>query len=266
MVEVHVLMVPSLRSSMAKAASLIVKADYNVVFINFPYNLQPIISSYAAGQMTLSHLINIIRSKNLIPEPVNSWLYFHEPLLESLQALKRTTKIICYRDVDNFHLLINAASKIASLTLRVNVTGKVDVEEWIKTIKQPLNQDSTDLEAELVGSKAEGKSVCITGLFGWKLAKHIKKFGHKVSVRCVEKQYIMKPLETLEILLEKGKLTPQNVEQLVKEHATFIKDYVLNAKNIDEAYFTWIKRHRLLNINSEFKCVDQSSRLAISNN
>lgn len=252
MAEVFVLMVPNLRSSMAKAASLIVEADYDVVFINFPYNLQSVVFRYASERLTLKDLLNVIRSERLIPEPINTWLYLNEPILESLPILlKRNAKIYCYRDVDNFHLSMENASKIASLTLKVNVTGKVDLEEWIKTIGQPLNLSSMDLEAEFIGFKAEGRSVCITGLFGWKLAKRIKEFGHKVSVKCVEKLYYMKPVETLEILLERGKLTPQNAEQLIKEHAKFVRDYVLNTENIDEAYFTWVERRKLLNQNAK---------------
>jgi len=251
MAEICILMVPSLRSSMEKAASLIVEFDYDVVFLNFPYNLQSIVSRYTAGQMILNHFLAIIKTQHLIPEPVNSWLYLNQPLLERLPTLGNKAKIFCYRDVDNFHLSMETASKIASLTLKVNVTERIDVEEWIKTIKQPINHNLTSLEAEFIGSRAEGKSLCIAGLSGWKLADHIRKFSHKVSVRCIEKQYIMKPLETLELLLENRKLTRQKAEQLIKEHATFIRDYVLNTKNIDEAYFSWIKRHKILNLNAK---------------
>ncbi|MCS7114747.1 MAG: hypothetical protein RMJ15_09100 [Nitrososphaerota archaeon] len=252
MAEVCVLMVPSLRSSMAKAASLIVEADYDVVFINFPYNLQSIVLSYASEHLSLNDLVNVIKSERLIPEPINTWLYLNQPILETLPTLqKRNAKIYCYRDVDNFHMSMENATKIANLTLKVNVTGKVDVEEWIKTVMPPLNLSSTDLEAEFIGFKAEGKSVCITGIFGWKLAKRIKGFGHKVSVKCVEKRYYMRPVETFEILLERGKLTPQNAEQLIKEHAKFVRDYVLNTGDIDEAYFTWLGRHKLLNQNAK---------------
>lgn len=251
MAEVHILMVPTLRSSTAKAANLIVQSDYDTIFLNFPYNLQSIVLSYAAHQITLNHLLNMIRIQNLIPEPVTTWIYLNQPLLECLPKLKEETKIFCYKDVDGFHMSMEAASKIASLTLKVNVTEKIDVEEWIQTLKQLINQNLTDLEAEFIASRAEGKSICITGLNGWKLAKRIKEFSHKVTLKCVERQYVMKPLETLEILLEKGKPEPQTIQQLIKEHATFIKNYVLNTKNIDEAYYTWIKKYKLLNINAK---------------
>lgn len=87
MAEICILMVPSLRSSMEKAASLIIEFDYDVVFLNFPYNLQSIVSRYTAGQMTLNHFLAIIRTQHLIPEPVNSWLYLNQPLLERLPTL-----------------------------------------------------------------------------------------------------------------------------------------------------------------------------------
>lgn len=252
MAEVCILMVPSLRSSMAKAVSLIIEANFNTVFLNFPRNLQSLVLSYASERLSFRDFINVVKSERLIPEPVNTWLYLNQPILESLPSLqKRNAKIFCYRDVDSFHLSMDNASKIANLTLKVNVTGKVDVEEWIKTIKQALDMSSLDLEAEFVGCKAEGKSVCVAGLFGWKLVKRIEEFGHSVSVKCVEKLYCMKPVETLEILLERGKLTQQNAEQLIREHAKFVRDYVLNTENIDEAYFSWLARRKILNQNAK---------------
>ncbi|MEM2767594.1 MAG: hypothetical protein QXQ47_04710 [Candidatus Bathyarchaeia archaeon] len=237
---------------MAKATSLIMEADYDTVFVNFPHNLQSIVLSYASERISFRDFVNMVKSERLIPEPVNMWLYLNQPILESLPLLqKRNARIFCYRDVDDFHLSMENASKIANLTLKVNVTGKVDVEEWIKTIRQAVNLSSVDLEAEFIGCKAEGKSICVTDLFGWKLVKRIKEFGHRVSVRCVEKLYYMKPVETLEILLERGKLTPQDAEQLIREHAKFVRDYVLSTENIDEAYFSWLGKRKILGQNAK---------------
>ena len=248
MAEVDVLIVPSLRSSAVKAANMLINGGYNVVFLNYPNNLQPFIRSYAYGLASLKDLVERIKCGSFIPEPVNSWLYLNEPILEVLQRICKDVKIFCYKDVDYYHMLADAASKIASLTLRVNITGKVDVDEWIKTLKESFRTETADWEAEVITFKAEGKTICLAGIEGWKLAKKIRGFGHKANVKCVERLYCLKPLETLEILLEKGKLTRENAEKLVREHAKFIRDFVLNTCNIDEAYRSWLEKRKIVGL------------------
>ncbi len=245
MAEVDVLIVPSLRSSAVKAANMLINGNYNVVFLNYPCNLQSSIRSYAHGFASLKDLIAYIKRGRLIPEPANSWLYLNEPILDALQKLGKDVKIFCYKDVDQYHMLTYVASKIASLTLRVNLTGKVDADEWIKTLRSASKTETADWEAEIVAFKAEGKTACLAGIDGWKLAKSIRKFGHRTYVKCAERLYCLKPLETLEILLEKGKLTWEDAEKLIREHAEFIRDFVLATCNIDEAYCSWLEKHRL---------------------
>lgn len=252
MAEVDVLIVPSLRASALKASNILVSSHYDVVFLNFPHNLQTVVSSCVLGITTFRELVDKINCGRLVPEPVSSWLFLNEPLLEALQNLGRNVKVYCYRDVDHNHILADAASKIANLTFRVNVTGKVDVAEWIKILKETFRPELTELEAEFIGLKAENRSACISSLSGWKLAQRIRMFGHTVKTRCVEKLYCFRPIETFEVLLEKGKLTQEDGEKLIREHAKFIRDYVLNAKNIDEAYRLWVGRHKIISLGAKF--------------
>ncbi|MBS7616229.1 hypothetical protein KEJ45_03400 [Candidatus Bathyarchaeota archaeon] len=252
MAEVDVLIVPSLRSSAVKAANML-NGNYNVVFLNYPYNLQSSICSYAYGFASLNDLVERIKCGSFIPEPVNSWLYLNEPILEVLQRLRKDVKIFCYKDVDHYHMLADVASKIASLTLRVNITDKVDVDEWIKTLRWSLRTEATDWEAEVVASKAEGKTVCLAGINGWKLAQRIRGFGHKANVKCAERLYCLKPMETFEILLEMGKLTREEAEKLVREHAKFIRDFVLNTCNIDEAYYSWLEKRKIIGLSRKLQ-------------
>lgn len=255
MAQVDVVMLPSLRSSAVKAANMLINGNYNVVFLNYPSNLQSFICSYAYGFVSLKDLVEHIKCGSFIPEPVNLWLYLNEPILEVLQRLGKNVKIFCYRDVDHYHMLLDAASKIASLTLKVNVTDKVDVDEWIKTLKGSFRTDTADWEAEVVALKAEGKTACLAGIDGWKLAQRIRRFRHEVNVKCVERLYCFKPLETFEILLEMGKLTREEAERLIREHAKFIRDFVLNTCNIDEAYCSWLEKRKIigLGLNRKFQ-------------
>ena len=237
---IEVLIVPGLQSSARKAADLLVSSRYDTIFLNFPRNLQSLVSSYVLGMQSLESLRRTIESEKLVPEPVGTWFYLNDPILEALGRLNRTVKVFCYKDVDNYHLQIDAASKIANLTFRASATGKVDVDEWIKVLKESLQYDALAHEAEYVIYRAEGKTVCLTGLGGWKLANRIKMMGHEAAVRCVERFYRFKPLEVMEALLELGKLTRGVAEKLIWEHVEFVRGYVLSTETIDEAYFLWL--------------------------
>ncbi|MEM3666866.1 MAG: hypothetical protein QW222_07290 [Candidatus Bathyarchaeia archaeon] len=253
MAEIDVFILPSLRSSAVKAANMLINGNYNVVFLNYPCNLQSSICSYAYGFASLKDLVERIKCGGFIPETVNSWLYLNEPILEVLQRLGKDVKIFGYKDVDQYHMLADVASKIASLTLRVNVTDKVDVDEWIKTLSGSFITGTIDWEAEVVAFKAEGKTVCLAGIDGWKLAERIRRFEHKANVKCVERLYCLKPLETFEILLERGKLTREDAEKLVREHAKFIRDFVLNTCNIDEAYCSWLEKRKIIGLSRKLQ-------------
>jgi len=237
---IEVIIVPGLQSSARKAADLLVSSRYDTVFLNFPRNLQSLVSSYALGTQSLENLRKTLEYEKFIPEPVGTWFYLNTPLLKALCKLNRSVRIFCYKDVDYYHLQMETASKIANLTFKASTTGKINVDEWIKVLKESLQYDATSYEAEFVAYKAEGKTICLAGLAGWKLANHIKTLGQKASVKCVERFYRFKPLEVMEALLELGKLTRDVAEKLIWEHVEFVKSYVLSTKTIDEAYFLWL--------------------------
>jgi hypothetical protein len=242
---IEVLIVPGLQSSARKAADLLVSSRYDTVFLNFPRNLQSLIRSYALGSQNLESFRKTIEIGKLIPEPIGTWFYLNAPLLEALGKLDKNVKVFCYKDVDYYHLQMDAASKIANLTFKASATGKLNVDEWIKILKESFPADASFFEAEYVAYRAEGKTICLAGLAGWRLANHIKALGYKASVRCVERFYRFRPLEVMEALIELGKLTRDAAERLIWEHVEFVKRYVLPSKTFDEAYYLWLlsKQH-----------------------
>jgi len=244
MPRIDLLIVPSLRASAAKAAEVLTSLNYRALFLNLPSNLQYLISEYALGNISLQEMLYKIESMRLIPEPVGSWLYLNEPLIEALKKLKKSVKVYCYRDVDYHHMLTEASVKIASLALRVSVTNRVNVEEWIRILKGCCRPEILEREAEFISFKTEDKSLCITSLSGFSIAKKLRKLGHRVKVRCVERLYCFKPIEILEAMLEKGKVSYEAAEGLIREHVEFIKDHVLTSKDPDEAYYSWLHEKR----------------------
>lgn len=234
MAEIHILIVPNLRNSYEKTAMMIKNSFYDMIFLNLPRNLQSLISKYYYGKINFNEFIE--KLKILLPEPKNTWIYLFEPILKIINEI--STEIYCY--LENFEEILENSIEITILTLKANITGKIKLEEWLKIIK-PLSLNSS---IEFIAYKAKGKCLCISNLFGWKIAHKIKKYGHEVYLKCVESFYRLKPLETLTLLLEKSKINPEIAEYLIKEHIKFINEYVLKSNNLDEAYLLWSYRFR----------------------
>ena len=244
MSRIDVLIVPSLRSSAEKAAEILADFRYDMIFLNLPMNLQSLISEYISRSISLQELISKIGRMKLIPESITSWLYLNEPLLKILGRMDKPIKAYCYVDVNYYHVLFEAAVRIARLTFKTNVTGRIDVNEWISVLREHIRPEAMKQEAEFISLKARGDSICIAGLSGWRMARILRGFGHKVKVRSAEKLYLFKPLEILEALMERRNLTHKVAEELIREHARFIRDYVLTFKNLDRAYYSWINERR----------------------
>ena len=155
------------------------------------------------------------------------------------------SEIYCY--LEEFDKIMNNSIEITILTLRSKITNKINIKEWLDI----LNQSTIDIEniIEFINFKAYGKSLCVTELSAWKLAKKLREFGYDVKIKSIERIYYFKPLEILSILLEKGKINEKIAEELIKEHIRFIYDFVITHENIDKAYFSWINQKYLKKFN-----------------
>ena len=57
-------------------------------------------------------------------------------------------------------------------------------------------------------------------------------------------------------LIGMGRLMHRSVTNLIREHVKFVREYLLISKDLDEAYYSWIRRRRkdirLLNAHINF--------------
>ena len=241
---IEILAAPSLRTSWKKMAAHLEKVSYDRLFLNFPQNLEGIITELSEGKLSYEDFIENIEEERLVPEPVGSWAYTAEPILRSLEELKLRNpllKIHCYREVDYDRLSAKVASDIAALTLRTSITGKVDVERWKETVKERIERKSAALkdEANFIHEMASHFSACSSGLDGELLKQYLSEKGEKVNLINMEELYHPTPLETLEGRLAREELPDEEVIKLVREHVKYIRDYILMSKNRDQAYYQW---------------------------
>ncbi|MEM2936599.1 MAG: hypothetical protein QW231_05440 [Candidatus Bathyarchaeia archaeon] len=263
MAEVKILITPDhIKAAASKAAELIKKLDYEVLFLNFSRNLENGIKELAEGA-PYDYVLDRLRELKLIPEPTGSWEYGAEPILRALRGIqlkKPGLKIHCYKDPDLTSLSEQLAEKTALLIFRWCSTGKMELEEWKALLASwlDLETEALDREADLLIKKAEvgDKNVCIAGFNGRHIKAHLKEAGYHVRLQCLYVPYHFTPLEILarEIRLapSKGSTLPsQRIEELMEQHARFIRDYVTVSENYDDAHRHWMwdrapwLRHRM---------------------
>ncbi|MDH5688570.1 MAG: hypothetical protein OEZ48_12015, partial [Candidatus Bathyarchaeota archaeon] len=138
---IAILAAPNLRTSYMKIAERLKGLYCDSLFLNFPENLEPLVRDLVENRLSYRAFIEEIRKRKLVPEPINGWRYTAEPLLKSLieaKLLKSGLQLYCYKDVNHNMISANIAGKIALLTFRANMTGKIDIEDWKKIFNRGI--------------------------------------------------------------------------------------------------------------------------------
>lgn len=245
----------NLRASFEKAASLLKSVDYDILYLSVPRELNMLVDELSLGA-PYGQFIEEVKRLGVIREPISVWEYRLKPILLAIRGLRLrrpSVRVICYRSSSLENISTKVAEEIAVLTLRVNVTGKVDVGEWrsmlskmVNTISRISGDDDNYLLRAWMKDSMERKAVCISDYFAKGLLKKAREMGIKATLRCILAQYVFTPLEVLvrEYIVagERGlTLSDDRIEKLVRMHAVFVRNYVLSNKCYDEAYFNWLR-------------------------
>ena len=231
MSKIEIFAVPDLYTSHRKLIERLERSSLLDLFLNQPKDLEPYLTALARDELSYGDLIQRIREDQLIPEPIDSWRYPVEQLLKSLPRLKgrnRELRIHCYVNPDYHKALNEKASEVARLTLRSNITGRIEVEEWETNILDWLGKKCEELEkeADLIGEGLREQAVCVTGYDGKVLEELLTRRGHEVTWRSVEEFYHPKPMEALGRNLEKsrGSRPKKETRNLIMEHLKYVKE------------------------------------------
>jgi len=242
---IEILVAPNLRISWMKTVAHLKKANYDRLFLNFPQNLEYLTTELSEDRLTYEDFIKKVRKEKLVPEPIGSWMYTAEPMLQTLKKMRRwksAIKIYCYKGVEHNQVSARIASEIAALTLQTSLTEKVNVEKWKDAVEEGMKCKNGALrdEANFVHERASYYSICASGFDGRSLQQRLTEKGEEVNLTNIEEFYYPTPLETLEEKLMEGDLPDEEVEELVKDHIEYVKNYILRSKNRDQAYYQWV--------------------------
>ena len=237
-----------------KAASRLQQTRYNTILIPIPRTLQTFVEEYVSGAPYELFVEKLRRSK-LISEPLAPWTRIIEPLLRVLREMKHTHRrldIFCYGDQAYEEKSAQTAVKISMLTFNLASTGKIDLDAWRKALESESLSEAEAFERETSFTvdvvEDYPDTVCISGVKGGSIFKRLRSSGHDAQLEYIDLPYYFTPLQILrnEIELEsRGKrLTDDRMEELIRQHARYVREYILKSSDLDEAYLQWIATYR----------------------
>ncbi|MEM1515758.1 MAG: hypothetical protein QXH24_06930 [Candidatus Bathyarchaeia archaeon] len=245
----------NLRAVSEKVATLLRSINFDVLYLNVPRELDWLVNELSLGA-PYEQFIEEVECLNVLRGSIKTWEYRFKPILLAIRGLKfrkPSSKIICYENSALENLSIKFAEEIATLILRVNITGRVDVDEWHRILSEIIINVSKSIDDEsnyILETWMEGnrgrKTICISDYPAKGILRKIRELGAKTILRYIFTPYYFTPLEVLirEFIIasERGlNISNKRIENLVKIHAGFIRDYVLISNDYDEAYFRWLR-------------------------
>ncbi|MBS7650218.1 hypothetical protein KEJ35_02510 [Candidatus Bathyarchaeota archaeon] len=241
-----ILIVPNLKTSSVKASRVIQSEEYvEKIFLPEPERLEPYIKTYGKERISYEDFVGRVRDSRLIPEPLGSWLYTFEPILMGISQLLRRNKaleIICYKDAEDLERASRFSSEIALLTYRSNVSGRINIDDWIYTISEYMvsSEDMLLREAQrIIAMAGDSGNIVLSGLGGKEL-KRLLSGSLNIQLECVEKFYHFTPIEILQTVVVRGDIDRCYIESLVRCHLEYVNRYVLRSWNRDVAYYRWV--------------------------
>ncbi|MBS7627176.1 hypothetical protein KEJ51_09145 [Candidatus Bathyarchaeota archaeon] len=241
-----ILIVPNLKTSSVKASRIIQSGEYvEKIFLPEPEGLEPWIKAYGRERISYEDFVGRVRDSGLIPEPLESWLYTFEPILMGISQVLRQNKaldIFCYKDAEGLERASRFSSEIALLTYRSNVSGRINIDDWIHTVSEYVvgSEDVLLREAQrIIATAGDSGNIIISGLAGKEL-KRLLSGSLNIQLQCVEKFYHFTPIEILQTVIVGGNIDRCYVESLVRCHLEYVNRYVLRSWNRDVAYYRWV--------------------------
>lgn len=243
--KIKIIVTPNLKLPNLEVSSRIIEdSEYNTLLVNIYEEIEPQVKALSDGKITFKDFIDKISKVKFMIYPIGSWLYPIEPIIRSLEGIKRKRRIevYCYKNLEYEKRLHEITTEISILIAKSKIFGKINVKEWKKKLMDRilLKDEALKIEANRIHVKANGVSLCISNLSGYKLSEILSKMGDEVEIEEVMDEYYPTPLEELEMKIKDGRISDKEIEEDVKRHVEYIEKYVLTSENIDQAYYRWL--------------------------
>lgn len=258
MMRLDLLLCPNLKTTSMKVANLLKNMgwEYEILLLNLPEEMEDLVDDLASNRISYDELIDETLRSHILPEPIGSWEYSVKPILRALPQLSRMlpdVRVCCYGSSDHEFASMGVAVRVARLTLRTTLTGKVEADKWRTTLNHSIDVDGRAkiAEVEAILDLIDGSSVCVSDMGGRDLKDPLTTAGLDVKIHYVEKPHHFSPLTILKRKLVRGPVGDEEVEKYVRCHVDYLRGYIYRFKSRDRAYFEWVHdmvpwmRHRI---------------------
>ncbi|MBS7645226.1 MAG: hypothetical protein QW638_08465 [Candidatus Bathyarchaeia archaeon] len=241
---------PGLRSSTGKAAEHLEKASPDKLLLPFPEAFNHLLLKLFDEKVSIDEILEEASRKGYLPEPIGYFKYLYEPLVKAISTLKMHfpgLKVACYKDPEGVSRMNDLAAYKASLTLYTAISGKVRVQEWRSLLEEELKSDkeSIDNAADNIVREYEPflRVICMAHLEGRHLYERLKRGIRRIALRYIGTPYFFTPLEALKRLISIRGLSgvsDETIEEHVKLHVDYVRNYVIPSKEYDAGYLKWL--------------------------
>ncbi|MGC8849649.1 MAG: hypothetical protein ACP5QI_04165 [Candidatus Bathyarchaeia archaeon] len=241
---------PGLRSSTGKAAEHLERASPDKLLLPFPEVFNHLLLKLFDRGASFDEILEEAYRERCLPEPIGYFRYLYEPLIKAISALRMRLpglKVACYKDPEGVSRTNALAAYKAALTLYTAISGKVKVQEWRDLLKEELESDGDSIENSVKNIVREydpfTRVVCMAHLEGRHLYEQLRRRIRRIGLRYIGVPYLFTPLEVLKRLISIKGLSgvpDETIEEYVKLHVGYVRDYVIPSKEFDAGYLKWL--------------------------
>jgi len=241
--EVGILVKPPSRRAAVEAAEGVRRLRPQALLLGLPEDLEDLIAELASGS-GFDEFEQMVERK--FPSSECFLIKEYEPVLKAIPDLSVLVDVCCYKDSASFRRSVEKSVDLAVLTLRAAVSGRVNVEDWLRLLKADVEAAESGLEKEVerISEMAweYDRVVCISDFTARKIREKLEEEGVKPWIRYLGQPYHFTPLEVLKRKLARGDVDKEEAEELIREHVKFIREYVYR-KSFPEAVEEWSEKN-----------------------
>jgi len=244
---------PSLRSSVKRAVEYLERTSFDRLLLPFPEAFNHLLQRLIRGEASLDELLSEASEMGCLPEPMGYFKHLYEPLMRAMPIMKKRLPgldVSCYRDSEDASKVNALAVYKASLTLYTAINGKVRVREWRSLLEEELEVDEAsirDAAKNIIGACSPfSRVICMAHLEGRHLYQRLKEAIRRIRHRYIGLPYIFTPLEALKRLISIRGLSgipDEVIEEGVKLHVEYVRDYVVPSRELEAGYVRWLIRN-----------------------
>jgi hypothetical protein len=223
-----------------EAGAMLEKGGFHGLLLDMPREFQALVDALPEGVSTGEIERKIGDELGTLSE---GWLYRNRGILESISlSSERSPKPVCIGELELERHMLEGRMTTSLLEFR-GMAGHLDASSWRELIGRIVDGSKRSVErqtARALSLIGEGHWLWVSDIHARQAAPALRREGHSCQIVLLGRPYLGTPLEALQAELAEGNPPDDRVLYLVQRHLEFLRDHVMVASNLDEAYDGWL--------------------------